>query len=80
MWEALILSLWGDEAPTAFRVVGCESGWDPNNVNPTSDARGLFQILHGPLDPIANIRLAYRMYALRGWQPWISSRTCWGQP
>jgi hypothetical protein len=76
-WERLIWELWGVSAVTALRVVGCESRWDPNSVNPRSGATGLFQILAGPLDPEENIGLAYRMWLTRSWSPWNASRSCW---
>jgi len=55
---------------SALAVMWCESRGDPNAYNASSGATGLFQILHGPLDPEANIALAYRMWRDRGWQPW----------
>lgn len=76
-WQSEVLKLPWDTA-TALRIVGCESGGRPWVVNPTSGAAGLFQILGGPLDPIANVDLAFSMWRVRGWQPWVSSRRCWG--
>lgn len=55
---------------TACAVLACESGGNPNARNPRSSATGLFQILNGPLDPEANVALAFRMWQQRGWQPW----------
>ncbi len=62
----------------AYQVMMCESRGDPGAVNASSGATGLFQILGGPSDPVANVALAYDMYSHRGWQPWSSSRGCWG--
>lgn len=76
-WQALVASLSWD-VPTAFRVVKCESNNNPNARNPRSSATGLFQILHGPIDALANVRLAFSMWLKRGWQPWNASRGCWG--
>lgn len=59
------------QVPTACRVMMCESGGDPNAVNRSSNARGLFQILGGPLDAAENVALAYQMWQDRGWQPWV---------
>lgn len=75
-WRALVASLPWDSA-TAFAIVRCESGGNPNARNPRSSATGLFQILRGPIDAIENVRLAFRMWQSRGWQPWNASRRCW---
>lgn len=64
------------DAEVAARILWCESRGDPAARN--GRHMGLFQIAHGPLDPIENIALAYRMYAARGWRPWQASRGCWG--
>jgi soluble lytic murein transglycosylase-like protein len=76
-WRALVASFAWDVG-TALRIIQCESRGNPNARNPRSSARGLFQILGGPLDPEANVRLAFSMYSSRGWQPWNASRGCWG--
>lgn len=55
----------------AMKVMRCESGGNPNAVNERSNARGLFQILGGTLDPVENIAHAHRMWLKRGWQPWV---------
>ena len=55
---------------TAYRIMMCESGGDPNAYNARSGATGLFQILDGPRDPAENVALAFRMWQSRGWQPW----------
>lgn len=75
-WRSLVLSLPWD-AGTALRIIQCESGGNPNAYNRSSGATGLFQILHGPFDPIANVRLAFSMWSSRGWQPWATSASCW---
>lgn len=75
-WVSLIASLPWDSA-TALRIVRCESGGNPNAYNRSSGATGLFQILNGPFDPIANVRTAFGMWQSRGWQPWYSSARCW---
>lgn len=64
-------------AGTAYRIMMCESGGNANAYNRSSGATGLFQILHGPSDPAANVAAAFRMYQSRGWQPWNASRSCW---
>lgn len=69
-WMGLIAQYdWNDEY--AFNVMWCESKGNPNARNPRSTATGLFQILNGPIDPVANVRLAHQMYSKRGWQPWV---------
>jgi hypothetical protein len=78
-WQPLVACLWGPAAPTAFRVVGCESGGNPNAREPHTGAAGLFQILGGPFDPEANVRRAFAMWQARGWQPWVASQHCWGR-
>ena len=69
-WWGLISQYdWNDEY--AFNVMWCESTGNPNAKNSRSTATGLFQILNGPYDPEANVRLAHQMYSKRGWQPWV---------
>ena len=60
----------------AERIVWCESRGNPNARN-SSGAVGLFQILGGSVDPVANVARAYEMYRARGWQPWTTSSSCW---
>lgn len=69
-WDGLI-GQYAWNTTTAFNVMWCESRGNPNARNARSSATGLFQILGGPVDPQANVRLAYQMYAKRGWQPWV---------
>jgi len=57
-------------------IMKCESGGNPNAHN-RSGATGLFQILGGPYNPIANIALAHTMWSTRGTQPWAASSSCW---
>lgn len=69
-WMGLIAQYnWDDER--AFSVMWCESTGNPNARNRYSTATGLFQILDGPTDPVANVRLAHQMWSKRGWQPWV---------
>lgn len=69
-WRAAVSQYpWNVE--TALRIMQCESGGNPNAYNSKYGATGLFQILHGPWDPYANIARAYEMYSQRGWQPWV---------
>lgn len=73
------VAAYGDwDVDLMLRIMGCESGGRANADNPSSTASGLFQILGGPYDPVANIALAHSMWSTRGTQPWNSSRSCWG--
>lgn len=74
-WSLIARYPWN--AALAHRIMMCESHGNPNAHN-RSGANGLFQILGGPYDPEANVATAYHMYSQRGWQPWRSSRSCWG--
>ncbi len=72
----------GDGAVTwAERVAWCESRYDPQAVNPQTDAEGLFQFLPStwratpfasasPFDPAANARAAAWLYARYGPEQW----------
>jgi hypothetical protein len=75
-WDGLIANYsWPHNE--AFAVMYCESRGNSYADNPRSSATGLFQILHGPVDPTANVATAYNMHSSRGWQPW---ETCpWQQ-
>lgn len=66
-WDQLLVKYpWN--AGKAFSVMYCEStGWSRNT---NGIYHGLFQIENGPLDPEANVALAYDYYKRRGWQPW----------
>lgn len=64
----------------AMLTMSRESGGNPNAVSATDD-HGLFQIHnglsnYGPAiyDPETNVRIAYGMYASRGWRPWYAVR------
>jgi soluble lytic murein transglycosylase-like protein len=74
-WKAIVARHPWDVA-VAERIVWCESRGNPDARN-SSGATGLFQILGGSLDPVANVARAYEMYRARGWQPWSTSRSCW---
>ncbi len=58
----------------AHRIMMCESGGNPNAVNKSSGATGLFQIHPGGAkykDPATNVAAAYAKYQARGWKPWV---------
>lgn len=82
-WRPLVsLYFPPEEVETALCIVGRESGGDPGADNPTSSARGLFQVL-GSLwaphygisrsdlyDPIVNTRIAVDIWENYGWHAW----------
>lgn len=75
-WHALVDCLpW--PTMTFHSIIGCESGWRADAYNPSSGATGPLQILNGPTDPEASIRLGFSMWLRRGLGPWYPSRRCW---
>lgn len=80
---SIIRSVFGSYADAAISVATCESGLNPNAVNPTSiggsHATGLFQILYpstwnttsqagnSPYDATANTRAAYEIFSRDGY-------------
>lgn len=77
----LVADAFPDDVATAFRIVECESAWDPNARSATNDS-GLFQIndvhtLPGGVaygvnlfDPAENVAAARRLWEQQGWHPW----------
>lgn len=76
-------AVFGAAAGQACRVLGCESGGDPQARN-RSGATGLFQLLgHGDLfeahgwtladavDGVRNIAVAHDLWLAEGWRPWV---------
>ena len=71
----------GNLGNQAVSVATCESSLNPNAVNPSSDAKGLFQIIPStwaiygkgnPFNPNDNAQAARRIYnAAGGWSPWV---------
>lgn len=71
------------DAPVMYRVAEAESGFNPNARNPTSTAKGVFQILNGTwkaygctgdvLNAVDNINCARKIYDAEGTIPWDSS-------
>ncbi len=66
----------------ALQVAACESGDNPNAVNPSSGAEGLFQFLpstwrsspyasSSPFDPVANAEAAAWLYRTSGPGAWV---------
>lgn len=82
-WRPLVsLYFPPEEVETAICIIGRESNGDPDADNPTSSARGLFQVL-GSLwaphygiprtdlyDPVINTRLAVDIWENYGWGAW----------
>jgi Transglycosylase SLT domain len=65
----------------ALRIAKCESGYNPNAVNASSNAKGLFQFLpstwastpyagSSPFDPVANAKAAAWLYGRSGPGQW----------
>lgn len=85
-WESLIQIYFdAEDWPWARRVMGCESGGNPDAVNPTSGASGLFQFLpstwswaseaagwggSSPFDPPANVAAAAWLHEAIGPSQW----------
>ncbi|NIW35893.1 MAG: transglycosylase SLT domain-containing protein, partial [Gemmatimonadetes bacterium] len=44
-WRALVQQFFGENTEAAMAIMACESGGNPNAVNPASRASGLFQFL-----------------------------------
>jgi hypothetical protein len=79
---AAFAPLGGGAQQWALRIAKCESGYNPNAVNRSSGASGLFQFLpstwaalpwHGssPFDPVANAQAAAYYYQHSGPGPWV---------
>lgn len=77
---------WGANADQMLRVAYCESHYNPNAVNASSGASGLFQFLPStwayqapkagyggasPFDPVANANVAARMFSLGMASQWV---------
>lgn len=73
-WTDLVTKYFPGEVSKTCGVMACESSGNPNATGPRqpngSYPKGLMQILNGPYDPEANLKLAASMRASRGWQPW----------
>jgi uncharacterized protein YraI len=72
---------YGQPAEDMIRVAACESVWDPNAVNSSSGASGLFQFMPGTwlstpyadqsiFDPVANARAAAWMWSVGRRNEW----------
>lgn len=78
--------------PMGLRVVAAESSFNPTAANPSSTARGLWQILlsaHPEVslaeanDPWFATRYAYKLWRTSGWNPWeafTAGRVAMGLP
>lgn len=78
-WRSLVASHFHPkDVDRALCLVGYESGGDPNAVNPSSGAAGLFQVMpfwwnhYGGdrFDPETNVRVAKAIYDQQGWWAW----------
>lgn len=90
--EKLIRWIFGRDAQQAIKVFTCESGLRSEAMNThNSDGFpdvGIAQIhvtnsmpfsVDEMKNPIANLYQAKRLFDTRGWQPWDSSKSCWGK-
>jgi len=93
--EALVREYFSD-APVMVQIARCESGFrqfNGNGVvlkNPTSSAKGIFQIMeslhtrtaanlgHDILTIEGNLGYARHLYEKEGTRPWNASKHCWG--
>jgi Transglycosylase SLT domain len=80
--QGMISAVFGADAPAAMRIAACESGFNPNAVNPQpvdgSHAQGVFQILYpltwkgtsqaaqSPFNAHANIVAAHEIFVRDG--------------
>ena len=86
--KQIILNAFAPLGPSAqqwaLRVAKCESGYNPNAVNPSSHASGLFQFIPSTwastpqakagksvFDPVANAQAAAWLYQRQGSRPWV---------
>jgi soluble lytic murein transglycosylase-like protein len=82
-WRPLVAEHFpGELTSTAVCLLRHESGGNPKAKNPTSSARGLFQIMASVwaptfgvsydslYDPELNVALARRIYDIQGWGAW----------
>lgn len=85
--RAEVWRLWGTSAPRMLCIIGRESGWNPRAVSRTDD-HGLVQ-LNRPswerhfgarwrlrYDPVANVRMGYRVWRIQGFGAWTTARYC----
>ena len=77
-WRPLVEAFFGANTDAALRVMACESGGNPNAVNPFSGASGLFQFMGfwwrgvwDPFDPAENVaRAAELSQGGTDWSAW----------
>ena len=78
-WRSLVASIWpAEQVNNVLRVMACESGGNPNAVNPSSGAAGLMQVMpfwwdhYGGdrYDPVTNLTVAYWIWQQQGWGGW----------
>jgi hypothetical protein len=85
--KQIIRDVWGEYAELGIAIARCESGFNPEAVNPTSSARGLFQVMQSwhkidqkwLFNPVINTHVAYQLYQEQGVAPWEASKHCWGE-
>lgn len=77
---------YGVDTDLAMAISFCESRHDEKAKNPSSSARGAFQILdmHGlsvecRFNAECNVRWAMEILSTQGTKPWNASKYCWGK-
>lgn len=76
-WRGLVGKYFSD-VDRALCIMNAESGGNPNAVNPSSGAAGLFQVMPfwwekfggDRFDPETNVRVAAKILGLQGWNAW----------
>ena len=91
-WRPLVAAYPDWDANLALAVIACESGGNPQAVNPSSGAKGLFQMLgwgwladrlFGPRaqldEPNVNVAAAHWLWSQTSTfdHDWAASRACW---
>lgn len=82
-WRSLVAAHFTN-VDYALCIIKYESGGNPNAVNPSSGAAGLFQIMpfwwdtYGGdrFDPATNVALAAVIHADYGWGAWNAASKC----
>ncbi len=86
----LVFDTFGKTAPVMIKIARAESHFDHLIKNPSSSARGIFQILKGTfadprygctgdvLNAKDNVECARKIYEKDGTTPWNASKHVWG--
>lgn len=82
-------SLYDVQSNIMLKIAKCESNFNPEAMNKTSTATGLYQIINstwkqfkctgGITDVEDNIKCAMKLASLDGYHQWNASKSCWNQ-